>query len=101
MALGCNDQDRAGNTLRGIVGKRLTYVGPTSANWVSLESGGCSSTCVPVRRDIEFSSGWRLVISAHGALREIAESAAAHSLVVVVYGSFLKHVILVGDAIRD
>lgn len=25
IALGCNDQDRAGNALRGIVGKRLTY----------------------------------------------------------------------------
>lgn len=29
-ALGCNDRDRAGNALRGIVGKRLTYGG--SAN---------------------------------------------------------------------
>jgi hypothetical protein len=26
-ALGCNDSDRAGNALRGIVGKRLTYGG--------------------------------------------------------------------------
>ncbi|MBX3595888.1 IS1595 family transposase [Sphingomonas sp.] len=26
--LGCNDQDRAGNALRGIVGKRLTYARP-------------------------------------------------------------------------
>ena len=30
--LGCNDQDRAGNALRGIVGKRLTYGGPAAAN---------------------------------------------------------------------
>lgn len=30
--LGCNDQDRAGNALRGIVGKRLTYGGPVAAN---------------------------------------------------------------------
>jgi transposase-like protein len=27
-ALGCNDRDRAGNALRGIVGKRLTYAAP-------------------------------------------------------------------------
>jgi len=32
VALGCNDQDRAGNTLRGIVGKRLTYGGSAAAN---------------------------------------------------------------------
>ncbi|MBF9152758.1 IS1595 family transposase [Novosphingobium jiangmenense] len=31
-ALGCNDKDRAGNALRGIVGKRLTYGGPVAAN---------------------------------------------------------------------
>jgi len=30
-ALGCNDRDRAGNALRGIVGKRLTYGGPAAA----------------------------------------------------------------------
>ena len=32
VALGCNDQDRTVNTLRGIVGKRLTYEGPFAAN---------------------------------------------------------------------
>jgi len=31
-ALGCNDRERAGNALRGIVGKRLTYGGPVEAN---------------------------------------------------------------------
>jgi len=31
VALGFNDQDRAGNALRGIVGKRLTYGGPVAA----------------------------------------------------------------------
>jgi len=31
-ALGCNDQDRAGNALRGIVAKRLTYGGPAATN---------------------------------------------------------------------
>lgn len=31
-ALGCNDQDRAANALRGIVGKRLTYGGPAATN---------------------------------------------------------------------
>lgn len=30
-ALGCNDKDRAGNALRGIVGKRLTYGGSAAA----------------------------------------------------------------------
>ena len=29
--LGCNDRDRAGIALRGIVGKRLTYGGPVAA----------------------------------------------------------------------
>jgi len=32
VALGFNDTDRAGNALRGIVGKRLTYGGPVAAN---------------------------------------------------------------------
>lgn len=31
VALGFNDTDRAGNALRGIVGKRLTYGGPVAA----------------------------------------------------------------------
>jgi transposase-like protein len=31
VALGFNDTDRAGNLLRGIVGKRLTYGGPVAA----------------------------------------------------------------------
>lgn len=31
-ALGCNDQDRSQEALRGIVGKRLTYGGPVAAN---------------------------------------------------------------------
>ncbi len=31
VALGFNDTDRAGNALRGIVGKRLTYGGPAAA----------------------------------------------------------------------
>ncbi len=31
VALGFNDTDRAGNALRGIVGKRLTYAGPNRA----------------------------------------------------------------------
>ena len=30
-ALGCNDKDRAGNALRGIIGRRLTYGGPVAA----------------------------------------------------------------------